>query len=106
MVVKDHTVMRSLSNAIFASGFLAKDTRLIAQPFDPSSGKLSGELQSLGDTVANDVSTWHMDVSASTTGILVLASGGTADWELTWFDRNGKPIGKAADKLTSQGLRP
>jgi WD40-like Beta Propeller Repeat len=34
-------------------------------------------------------------------GLLVLGSGGTADWQLVWMDRNGKQIGTVADKLTN-----
>ncbi len=100
---EDRPVMRSLSNAIYAGGFVlfAQESRLIAQRFDPASGRLGGELQSLADVVTNDVSTWHLDLSASNTGMLLLASGGTADWQLTWFDRTGKQMGVAADKLTN-----
>jgi Tol biopolymer transport system component len=56
--------------------------------------------------VVNDLSTWHVDASASNNGLLVLGSGGTADWQLVWTDRNGKQIGAVLDKLTNlQGAR-
>ena len=42
-----------------------------------------------------------MDASASPNGLLVFSSGGSADWELIWSDRNGKFIGTVADKLTN-----
>jgi hypothetical protein len=73
----------------------------MAQPFDPGAGKLTGEAQSLASGLVDDISTWHMDASASDTGILVLGSGGTADWQLVWMDRSGKQIGTLADKLTN-----
>ena len=73
----------------------------MAQGFDPSSGTLSGEAESLASGVVDDVSTWHMDASASSNGLLVLGSGGSADWQLVWMDRNGKQIGTVADKLTN-----
>jgi Tol biopolymer transport system component len=42
-----------------------------------------------------------MDASASNNGLLVLGSGGTADWQLVWMDRSGKQIGTVADQLTN-----
>ena len=97
------SLLRASSNAVYSSGFLlfARGDRLMAQPFNPDNGKLSGEAQSVASGVVNDVSTWHMDASVSNNGILVLGSGGTADWQLIWMDRNGKPIGTVADKLTN-----
>jgi serine/threonine protein kinase/Tol biopolymer transport system component len=91
------------SNAVYSSGFLlfARGDQLMAQPFDPASGTLSGEAQSLASGVVNDASTWHADISASNNGLLVLGSGGTADWQLVWMDRNGKQVGTVADKLTN-----
>jgi dipeptidyl aminopeptidase/acylaminoacyl peptidase len=96
-------LLRASSNAVYSSGFLlfARGDRLMAQPFDPDRGKLSGEAQSVASGVVNDASTWHMDASASNSGILALGIGGTADWELVWTDRSGKPLGTAADKITN-----
>jgi eukaryotic-like serine/threonine-protein kinase len=51
--------------------------------------------------VANDLSPWHIDASASGTGLLVMGSGGTPDWQLVWVDRTGKRIGVVADKLSN-----
>ena len=49
----------------------------------------------------NDVSTWHMDASASSDGLLIFGSGGTADLQLVWTDRGGKQISTVADKFTN-----
>ncbi len=100
---ENRPLFRLQSNAVYSSGFLlfARGDQLMAQPFDPASGTLSGEAQSLASGVVNDFSTWHMDASASNNGLLVLGSGGTADWQLVWMDRNGKQIGTVADKLTN-----
>ncbi len=73
----------------------------MGQPFDPGSGTLSGEPQAIASGVVDDISTWHMDASASNSNLLVLGSGGTADWQLIWTDRTGKQIGTVADKLTN-----
>lgn len=100
---ENRPLIRSMSNAVYGSGFLlfVHGGQLMAQPFDPATGRLSGEAQSLASRVVDDVSTWHMDASASNNGLLVLGSGGTADWKLLWMDRSGKQIGTVADKLTN-----
>ena len=91
------------SNAIYADGFIlfARGDQLMAQRFDASSGVLSGAAAGVVKGIANDVSTWHMDASASPNGLLVFSSGGSADWQLIWSDRSGKFLGTVADKLTN-----
>jgi len=100
---ENRSLFRSMSNAVYGSGFLlfVRGDQLMAQAFDPATGRLSGEAQSLASGVVNDLSTWHMDASASNNGLLVLGSGGTADWKLLWMDRNGKQMGTVADNLTN-----
>src|ERR1700722_17676705 len=98
---ENRAVARLQSNAVYSSGYLlfAHGDQLMAQPFDPNTGTLSGEAHGVASGVVNDVSTWHMDTSVSDNGLLVLGSGGVADWRLVWMDRTGKQIGIAADKL-------
>jgi eukaryotic-like serine/threonine-protein kinase len=100
---ENRLLFRSESNAVYGSGFLlfARSGQLMAQAFDASTGTLSGEPQAVASGVVDDISTWHTDVTASNNGLLVLGSGGTADWQLIWTDRNGKQIGTLADKLTN-----
>ncbi len=100
---ENRLLFRSQSNAVYGSGFLlfARGGQLMAQPFDAASGTLSGEPQAIASGVVDDISTWHTDVTASNNGLLVLGSGGTADWQLIWTDRSGKQIGIVADKLTN-----
>jgi eukaryotic-like serine/threonine-protein kinase len=103
---ENRPLFRSLSNAVYAGGFLlfARGSQLMAQKFNPVSGKLSGDLQVLANGVANDPSTWHMAASASGEGLLVMGIGGASDWELVWVDRTGKRIGTVADKLSNLQL--
>jgi serine/threonine protein kinase/Tol biopolymer transport system component len=98
---ENQLVMRSLANAIYASGYLlfGRTSQLMAQAFDTSSGKLSGEPQVLANDIANDLSTWHADVSASNTGMLVLATGGNSDWQMVWADLDGKQLDVVAGNL-------
>jgi serine/threonine protein kinase/Tol biopolymer transport system component len=97
---ENRPLLHSQTNAVYASGFLlyGRGDQLMAQPFNPSSGTLSGEPQNVAKGVMNDASTWHMDASASNDGLLVFGSGASGDLELVWMDRGGK-ISTIADKL-------
>ena len=99
---EDRKLIHSESNAICAADFLifAQGDQLMAQPFRPNDGKtglVSAEMIAKG--VTNDVTTWHMDASASDGGLLVFGTADNASWQLVWVDRTGKQIGVAADKL-------
>src|SRR5580700_10735991 len=99
---ENRPLFHSQTNAIYADGFLlfGRGDQLIAQAFNPSSGKLSGNPQNVLTGVMNDAATWHMDASASEDGLLIFASGASGDVQLVWVDRNTKQISTIADKLT------
>jgi Tol biopolymer transport system component len=98
---ENRALFHAQSNAVYADGFLlfARGDQLMAQPFDPAKGTLSGEAHVVTKNVMNDPATWHMDASASDSGLLVYSSGGTTDWQLIWEDRDGKKTSTIADKL-------
>jgi eukaryotic-like serine/threonine-protein kinase len=100
---ENRPLFRSQSNAVYAAGYLlfAHGDQLMAQAFDPAAGKFSDEPRIVARGVMNDVSTWHMDASASDQGVLVFGTGGNADLQLIWMDRSGKQVGTIADKLTN-----
>ena len=100
---ENRLVLQSQSNAVYSGGFLLfiRGGQLMARPFDPAKGTLSGEAQSLASGVMEDASTWHMDATASSDGLLVFGNGETGDEQLVWVDRNGKQIGTVANKLTN-----
>jgi eukaryotic-like serine/threonine-protein kinase len=100
---ENRPLFHSQSNAIYADGYLlfARNDQLLAQPFDPSNGKLSQEPQIIAKGVVNDAATWHMDASAAASGLLVYANGGSGDWQLVWFDRSTRQITSIADKLAN-----
>ncbi len=107
---ENRPLFRSQTDAFYASGFLffGRGDQLMAQPFDPASGTLSGEPQNVAKGVMNDASTWHMDASASNDGLLVFGSGASGDLELVWMDRSGKitSIAKKLPDLQSAVLSP
>jgi serine/threonine protein kinase/Tol biopolymer transport system component len=98
-------LLKSKSNAIFADGYLlfARNEQLLAQPFNPSNGTLSGEPQTLAKDVANDPTTWHVDASASHGGLLIYANGagdyGTV--QLLWMDRASKKLTTIVEGLSN-----
>ena len=100
---ENRLLLHSPSNAIYANGFFlfAQHDQLMAQPYDPSSGKLSGEPHTVARGIMNDLTTWHMDASASENGLLAFGSGGIGELQLIWVDRSGKQLAVAADKLTN-----
>jgi len=98
-------LFKSKSNAIYADGYLlfARNEQLLAQPFNPSSGTLSGEPQTLAKDIADDPTTWHMDVAASNGGLLIYGTGG-GDYgtlEFLWMDRATKKLTTAVEGLTN-----
>jgi serine/threonine protein kinase len=98
---ENRLLFHTLSNAIYASGHLLyqRENALVAHTFDPSSGKFSGEAQTLSENVQFDAGLWRMNVSASTGGMLVYASGAASGTEiLTWYDRSGKKIGTVGEQ--------
>lgn len=100
---ENRLLFRTQANATYSKGYIlfARGSQLMARHFDPNSGTLSGEPETLAGSVVNDISTWHMDASAADNGLLVLGSGGSADWQLVWMDRSGKQVGVVAEKLAN-----
>ncbi|MGA8433033.1 MAG: protein kinase [Candidatus Sulfotelmatobacter sp.] len=98
---ENRLLLHSQSNAIYADGYLlfARGDQLMAQPFNPAKGALSGEPRSVAKGVMTDVTTWHLEASAANGGLLVFGTGGSGDLQLLWTDRNGKQVGTVADKV-------
>lgn len=91
-------VLPSDSAAQYTSGYLLYhlQTALIAQKFDPATGKLSGDPVAIAEHVQYDPSVWRTTFSASDEGTLITASGEyNANTELLWVDRTGKDLGYA-----------
>jgi eukaryotic-like serine/threonine-protein kinase len=98
---ENRPLFRSQSNAVYADGYLlfARGDQLMAQPFDPAKGALTGNAQIVATKVMNDASTWHVDASASDDGLLVFGTGTSGNWQLVWIDRATKQISVLADRL-------
>jgi Tol biopolymer transport system component len=68
------------------------DGSLVAQTFDDSTGRISGDPVLLAENVGWS-SNYYPAFSVSATGALAYASAAHAS-ELTWFDRSGQTLGK------------
>jgi Tol biopolymer transport system component len=90
-------VVATDSGGEFASGLLLfhAGTALMAQPMDPSSGKLSGAPHMVVEKVRNDSGIWRSMFTASQQGRMVYQIGAdeARGSQLVWFDRAGKQIG-------------
>jgi Tol biopolymer transport system component/predicted Ser/Thr protein kinase len=97
---ENRMLFHTLSSAIYVSGYLLyqREASLMAQPFDPASGKFTGEPQTLSENVQYDAGLWRANLSASKNGMLVYASGAASGTQtLTWLDRTGKPLATVGD---------
>ncbi len=98
---ENRLLLHTFSSAIYASGHLLfqRENSLVAQKFDPSSGTLSGDPDTLIENVQFDAGLWRMNLSASDDGMLAYASGSSSGTEmLVWYDRNGKRLGTVGEQ--------
>jgi serine/threonine protein kinase/Tol biopolymer transport system component len=84
------------SAAQYASGYLLYqvNTALVAQPFDPQRGVLSGSAIPLVNNLRDDVGVWRSIFAVSQNGLMVYQAGSadSARSHLVWFDRTGKEL--------------
>jgi Tol biopolymer transport system component len=94
-------LLRSQAAAQYASGHLLflREGTLMAQPFEASRRRLSGEAVPIADGVNLIANATALGVfSASDDGILLYQSGGaTATRRLVWRDREGRVTGSLGD---------
>ena len=94
--VATHLVVATDSSAEYASGYLLyhAGTALVAQPFDPQSGMLSGSAMPVVDNLRDDIGVWRCVFAVSQNGRLIYEAGSAAaaNSRLVWFDRSGKVL--------------
>ena len=76
----------------------ARDTTVMAQPFDVSKLEVTGEPVPVLEDVGFNADTGRSQFSVSENGTLVYRMGSLAERQLTWFDRQGKEISKVASQ--------
>jgi Tol biopolymer transport system component/predicted Ser/Thr protein kinase len=94
------------SDAIYSAGYILfqRGDTLMAQPFDPSNLRLSGEALPVVEHVQNGQISSLGAFSASVSGLLAYAAG-SAEFELGWFDRTGNRIGALGEPAQFNRLK-
>ena len=108
---KDVSVLHTCGSPVFANGRLLywREGNLVAQPFDPTRGLLSGTPAPIADHVAVDALFGLGAFSASSNGTLVYRPGsGAIETRLVWYDRAGKMLGTLGENavLDSVAISP
>ncbi|HEX4427225.1 MAG TPA: protein kinase [Terriglobales bacterium] len=100
-----HLVVSTDSAAQYASGYLLyrSNMALVAQPFDPATGKLSGSATPLINNVRFDDGVWRGIFSASQNGRMLYQPGNGAITgnRMVWLDRKGKELDAVNDRSYS-----
>jgi len=105
---ENRALFHAHANVAYASGYLLfmREGALMAQPFDPARGQLSGEPVVLAPQVENDEGAWYAAFSISENGILVYhPTPALQGAELVWFDRSGRKLGTVMKRDRYGGLR-
>jgi len=74
---------------------LLRDTSLVAQAFDERRLETRGEAIPIAEQIGTSITRAFFSVSAG--GVLAYRSGGAANTQLTWYDRQGRALGVAAE---------
>ncbi|MGH9794017.1 MAG: hypothetical protein ACRD5G_04515, partial [Candidatus Acidiferrales bacterium] len=101
-------LVAAASNAVYASGHIlfARESVLMAQPFDPDKLELTGEAFAIVEQIQYDPSFSRGVFSASENGVLVYQTGqANVGTRLTWFDRSGKQVGVLGEPALYIDLR-
>jgi len=92
------------------SGWLlfAREATLMAQPFYPGKLSLSGEPIPIASPIGSLPLPRFAFFAVSKTGVVVYRGEGSGQFQLTWFDAQGKTsvIGQAADDYRSPAVSP
>jgi Tol biopolymer transport system component len=80
---------------------------LVTVPFNPSTLKVTGEVATIAERIAELGQNHEFDFSASETGTLAYQSG-SYNSQLTWFDRTGKKLNAVGEPagIVKQTLSP
>jgi hypothetical protein len=90
-------ILQTRSNVVYASGYLLylREGILVAQRFDPTARKLSGDPTPIAQGVQYDPGFFRGSFAVSDSGLLTYATGvGTPKTQLRFYDLTGKPVGE------------
>src|SRR5262249_2897549 len=103
-------LLQGSGNAIYTSGFLlfVRGASLVAQPFEPAKGQLTGTARSIAGQVEQiQRGAFLNSFDASQNGVLIYepASGAGTVTQLAWFDRTGKRFNDIGSPAIHYDLR-
>ncbi len=102
---EDRLVVRTNAAAQYVDGSLLylRDSALVAQDFDASTGKLSGDAQVIAQGVNSEITTWKAVFHASSDPNMLVyqISGSVTGTKLQWVDLSGKVLGTVAARKHS-----
>jgi serine/threonine protein kinase len=100
-------LMPAKGNVVYASGYLIylREKTLMAQPFDASKLETCGDANPIAEPVEYSLDFNRAVFSASQNGILIYQASSTQiGYQLEWFDRAGKSIGKILEPAGYGGV--
>ena len=97
---QDIALMRSCGTGVFSNGRLIywRDGNLVAQPFDPNRGVLSGVAAAIAEHAGFDFAFSSSEFSASAGKLIYIAGEGFTGTQLGWYDRTGKMVGTLGER--------
>lgn len=101
-------LMRHDGNVMYARGHIifVRENTLMAQPFDPGEGAVSGSPFPIAEDVSIDVRFNHSAFSVSDEGSLCYVSGpGFSGNSLIWYDRRGVPLDTVGEPMNVWNCR-
>lgn len=109
---KPRKILNDGSSALYAPPIAGKGAHilflrgstLMAQPFDPNKLETIGDPFALVSPVSRSSTAPQANASVAPNGTLVYANSSPPLLQLTWFDRNGKELGKAGDPGNQIGV--
>ena len=79
-----------------------RDSTLFVQPFDPERLEFAGDAVPLAGGIGTSYANAHF--SASTNGRLVYRTADANSVQLTWFDRQGRPVAEVGEPVSPSAL--
>jgi eukaryotic-like serine/threonine-protein kinase len=106
---EDRLILSNVSSYAFSRGYLlfTRQTTLMAQRFDVSAGRPSGDAFPVADGVSMSPRGPYTPVVASTNGVIVHVSAERQDSSrIGWVDRSGRPFGSGTFPGRTPAISP
>jgi len=91
---ENRLLLQGVGRAIYSSGYLlyVRGANLVAQPFEPGTGRLTGTAQPIAERVQQRAFLFLFDASQNGTLVYEPATQAPSVTQLAWYDRTGKRL--------------